>query len=75
MSNEELFLDNQQYKTEEESSMEVELPHEETDNKNRKVRHEKREIDYMIKAIIEDRFVMIQSIACQIYHSLKAVNA
>ena len=45
-----------------------------TGNPNRKVRHEKREIDHMIKAIIEDRFVMIQSIANQIYHSLKAIN-
>ena len=44
-------------------------------NPNRKVKHEKREIDHMIKALIEDRFVMIQSIANQIYHSLKAVNA
>jgi len=44
------------------------------DNPNRRVRHESREIDFMIDAMIENRFVMAHSIANQIYHSLKAAN-
>jgi hypothetical protein len=52
MSNKEEFPDNQQYQTQQESRMEVEQPVENTANLNRRVRHEKREIDYMIKALI-----------------------